>query len=105
MLLDNKLIENIEDVKNNLEKEESLRKIREEVLKRFDDYRNTLNYMVGDAPLQILCLPSIIESALLAHGCLRVYDLFDCDFTKVKGMGIVRIRDLTARLDQFFAML
>ena len=105
MLLDNKLIENIDNVKNNIEKEYALQKLREEIFGRFDDYKKTLNYMLGDAPIQVLGLPKGIENCLLAHGCLRIYDLFDCDFTKVKGLGVTRIRDLTSSLDKFFSML
>lgn len=105
MSLDNNLLENIENVNNKLEYEQKLKKIREEVLKKFQDYRNTLNYMACDAPIEILCLPIQIQNVLLAHGCLRIYDLFNMDFTKVKGLGISRIRDLTTCLDQFFSML
>ena len=101
----NKLIENPETVKLNFEYEEKLRKIREEVSKKFTEYRTTLNYMAADAPISILCLPPAIESALSAHGCLRIYDLFDLDFTKIKGLGVVRIRELTSSLDKFFSML
>ena len=101
----NKIIENPDIVKNNFEYEEGMRKIREEISKKFSEYRTTLTYMAADAPLGILCLPPVIENALIAHGCLRIYDLFDCDFTKVKGLGEVRIRHLTACLDEFFTML
>lgn len=104
MFNENKLIENIENVKNNLEYDQQMKKIREEVKERFKFYEKTLKYMASDAPLGILCLPTAIEKALIAHGCLRVYDLFDLDFTEVKGLGTIRIGHLTACLDQFFAM-
>jgi hypothetical protein len=102
---ENKLIENPETVKQNFEYEERMKKIREEVLKKFEEYRNTLNQMAADAPIGVLCLPKVIENALIAHGCHRVYHLFDCDFAKVKGLGVRRIGDLTASLDKFIAML
>jgi len=101
----NKIIDNTEVVQKNFEYEEKMRKLREEVAKKFEDYRNTLNYMACDAPISILCLPSVIEKALIAHGLLRIYDLFNCDFTEVKGLGVSRTRDLTTCLDKFFAML
>ncbi len=101
----NKLIENPDTVKENFEYEERMRKIREEVSKKFTEYRTTLNYMASDAPISILCLPPAIENALSAHGCLRIYDLFDLDFTTVKGLGVRRIGDLTSSLDKFFSML
>jgi hypothetical protein len=101
----NKLIESEESVKNNLEYDQQMRKIKEEVLKKFEDYRKTLNYMAADAPIGILCLKPEVEKILLAHGLLRIYDLFDCDFTKIKGFGVVRIRYLTSCLDQLFSMM
>ena len=101
---DNKLIENTESVKNNFEYEQQMKKIREDVVKKFSEYKKTLAYMSADAPLGVLCLPTVIHNALISHGCLRVYDLFDCDFTKIKGLGVRRIRDLTTRLDEFFSM-
>lgn len=101
----NKLIENPERVKENFEYDEKMRKIRDEVSKKFSDYRKTLAYMAADAPIGTLCLPSVIENALLAHGLMRIYDLFDCDFTEVKGLGVRRIGELTSSLDKFFSML
>lgn len=100
----NKLIENPETVKNKIEYDEKIKKIRQEVAKKFEDYKKTMQFMAADAPIGILCLPSVIHNALLNHGCSRIYDLFDLDFTKVKGLGVRRIGDLTACLDQFFSM-
>ena len=87
-----------------IEKDLQLQKVREEVLKKMTEYRKTLAYMGADAPISILCLPKTIENILATNGCLRVYDLFDRDFTEIKGLGESRIRDLTARLDEFFSM-
>lgn len=94
----------LENVSNINAEDMKLLKIREEVIKRLSEYRTTIAYMASDAPLAILCLPKVLENILLAHGLLRVYDLFNCDFTKVKGLGESRLRDLTTRLDQFVAM-
>lgn len=88
-----------------MEHDLKMQKIKEEVLIKFEEYRKTMSYMAADAPIEILCLPSQILTPLLDHGLLRVYDLFDCDFTKVKGLGIARIRLLTTCLDKFFSML
>lgn len=104
MLDENELVQS-EQSKNKIEYEMQIKKIREEVLKKFEEYRTTLSFMAADAPIGILCLPSVIENALISHGCFRIYDLFDCDFTKVKGLGIRRIRDLTTSLDKFFSMM
>ncbi len=102
---DNKLIESTENVKNHFEHDQNMEKLRNEVLKKFENYKNILNLLAADAPIQTLCLPTAIENVLLAHGLLRIYDLFNCDFTKIKGLGSRRIGDLTARLDQFLSML
>jgi len=88
-----------------IENDEKLQKVREEVIKKMAEYRKTLAYLAADAPIGILCLPKPIENLLLTNGCFRVYDLFDRDFTEIKGFGDARIRDLTARLDEFFSML
>jgi len=97
--------ESIDNVNKNIEYDLEMKKIRKEVVKRFGDYRVTINFMAADAPIAILCLPSATETILVGAGFLRVYDLFNVDFTKVKGLGVIRIRDLATRLDQFLSML
>lgn len=82
-----------------------MEKIRIEVLKKFEDYKKTMNYLVADAPISILCLPSVMEKILIDQGFLRVYDLFNVDFIKIKGFGKTRVNRLTSCLDQFFSML
>lgn len=93
------------NLKDGFENDLELENLRRELRKSFDNYQKTLMYLSGDAPLAVLCLPPASENILSSHGCLRVYDLFNLDLTKVKGFGKVRIRELTTRLDQFFAML
>jgi len=83
-------------------KKSEVKKVNKQLLESLEVYRKTMSFMYGDAPIGVLCLPPIIENALIDYGCLRVYDLFNCDFTKVKGIGASRIRQLTARLDEFF---
>lgn len=85
--------------------EEQMEKIRVEVLQKFREYKTTLNYMAADASIEVLCLPKPIEKILLANKILRIYDFFDVDLTKIKGLGVIRIRQLAASLDQFFSML
>jgi len=98
-------IENVKTVEKNFEEQMQLNKIREEVLKRYDDYRKTISFLATDAPIEILCLPKTIENILICNKFLRVYDLLNMDFTKVKGLGVRRCRDLASCLDQFIAML
>lgn len=73
--------------------------------KSFNEYRKAIKFMAADAPIEILCLPRKIESFLLDSGCLRVYDVFDLDLTKIKGLDSRTVRDFTTRIDQFFSML
>lgn len=88
---------------NNLENT-LIKKINEELLLNLKSYRKTLSYMYADAPIEALCLPKTLENLLINNGLLRIYDLFDRDFTEIKGMGDIRIRQLTASLNQFIAM-
>lgn len=80
------------------------KKISKYVLNSAKSYNKTLSFLAADAPISILCLAKKTEDALLNHGCLRVYDLFDLDFAKVKGLNESLIRGLTSRLDEFLAM-
>lgn len=89
---------------NKIEYDMQMKKIKENLLKSLQDYRKTMKYMVSDAPIAILCLPKGIEKILLDNGFLRVYDLFDRDFTEVKGLGIVCAGKITTCLNQFVSM-
>lgn len=102
---ENNLKENIQNVNNNVEFDLKLKQLREELAKRFSDYKNAIRYFEADAPIAVLCLPAQIENILLAHGLLRVYDLFDVDFSEIKGLGEVRMNYLTARINEFFSVL
>ena len=90
---------------NNIEHDLDMAKIKEELRKSFQGYQNTMKYMLADAPIEVLCLPAIIERILLDEGFLRIYDLFNIDFIKIKGLGVVRVRQLAACLDKFFSMM
>lgn len=105
MVTEENLKENIEYVKENIEKDLHMQKVREEVIKKLSQYRTKMEYLAADAPISILCLPPVIEGILLSNGMLRVYDVFNVDFTEIKGLGEARIRNLTTRLDEFFSML
>lgn len=93
------------DVNVNFEHQMKLQKVREEVLKAYSNYGQIIALMAADAPIQILCLPKTIESILLKNGFNRVYDIVNMDFTKIKGFGVQRSRQLASSLDQFLAML
>lgn len=67
-------------------------------------YRKTIAYMSANVPIQVLCLPKVVENALINDGCLRVYDLINRDLRKIKGLGKSRIDFLTSRLDEFFTI-
>lgn len=89
--------------KDEILKEEIL-KINKKLLESLDNYRNTISFMYGDAPIEVLCLPKVIETVLINNGCLRVYDLFNRDLAEIKGIGNTRVRQLAARLDEFLAV-
>ncbi len=84
-----------------IERDQQMAKIKEDVLKSLKDYQKTISYMASDAPISILCLPKKIEKILLDNGLLRIYDLFNVDFVKIKGLSESNIRNLTARLNEF----
>ena len=105
MNVDNNLIEKLDNINPNFEKDIDMDKLKQELRKKFSDYEMTMKFMLADAPIEILCLNPKVETILLNHGFLRIYDLFNVDLVKVKGLGVVRIKELTARLDQFFSML
>lgn len=101
----NNVKESFENINNNFEKDLDMAKLKDELKKSFENYQKVMKYMLADAPIEMLCLDAPIEKILLDQGFLRVYDLFDVDFTKIKGFGAVRIRNLTTSLDKFFSML
>lgn len=101
----NNVKENLENVNNNFEHDLDMTQLKEELRKKFSDYEKTMKFMLADAPIGILCLPSSIENVLSDQGFLRIYDLFDIDLIKIKGLGVTRIRYLTTSLDKFFSML
>lgn len=76
--------------------------------RRFEEdlahYRRTLCYMEANVPIQVLCLPKVIENALINDGCLRVYDIINRDLRKIKGLGSRRLNLLTSRLDEFLSI-
>ena len=86
-------------------KDIELQKIKEEVVNKLKSYRKTLSYLASDAPISILCLPKNLEKILSDSGLLRVYDLFDIDFAKIERIDASGVRNLTASINQFLAML
>lgn len=67
-------------------------------------YRKALDFLSGDAPIEVLCLGARVDNALKKAGILRVYDLIDADLTKIERIG-PRNRDLiAARVQQFLAI-
>ena len=92
------------DLDNKFETDIEFLKLRKEISKSFNEYKNMMKYLSADAPIETLCLPIAIENILVGQGCLRIYDMIDMDLAKVKGLGPTRLRQLTTRLDQFFSM-
>lgn len=98
-------MENTDNLNNSFQYDLEMKKFKEELSKRFSEYQQTMKFMAADAPIEVLCLPSQTQKILLDQGFLRVYDLFDVDFVKIKGFGAVRVGQLTTCLDQFLSML
>lgn len=96
--------ENLENV-HDLEEKMVLQRLKEELRRSFSQYQQIMRFMATDAPIAILCLPSTVEKLLVNHGCLRVYDVFNLDLAEIKGLSASNLRDLTARINQFFSML
>lgn len=98
-----------DSVNNNLEKDLNVQQVKNvmavELIKKLAEYRKTMAFMAGDAPISILGLPKNLEKVLLSNGLDRIYDLFDRDFTKIEGLSDVRISYLTTRIDEFLSML
>jgi hypothetical protein len=69
-----------------------------------ENYRLSMSMMGGDAPIETLCLDNKTLKCLRAAGFSRLYDLLGRDFTEVKGITETGIRDLTSRLQEFFAI-
>jgi len=87
-----------------IDKEIVMKQINQELLKNLENYRKTLNVWAADISIEALCLDKPTEKILLDHGFDRVYTLFNCNFTEIKGLGKTRIDRLTSRLNEFFAM-
>ena len=98
------VIDGVEYVEVKFEDQLSLQKIREEVGKRYEQYRKTMAYLAADISIECLCLPKEVQNILIRNGLLRVYDLLNCDLAKIKGLGVKRTRLLATSLDKFIAM-
>mgnify|MGYP001564360847 CR=1 FL=1 len=78
------------------------RQINKKISESLQNYNNLLSFMSADIPLEALCLDRKTMTILSKNGISRVFDLINLDFTKIKGIGEIRRRYLTSRLDQFF---
>lgn len=77
---------------------------KEQMKEDFAHYRKTLQYMGGNVPVEVMCLPKEIENILIKRGFSRVYDLIGLDLTKIKGLGDSRVDILSAALDEFITV-
>lgn len=93
------------DVNKNIENKFNTQEVSAELIKKLGEYRQTMHFMAADAPISILRLQKSVEKVLLSNGLNRIYDLFDCDFTKIEGLSVVATGNLTSRLDEFISML
>lgn len=77
------------------------KQINKKFTESLQNYRKITSMMSGDLPIGCLCLDKATEKILVSNGFLRVYDIFDVDLTKIKGLGTVRVGNITASLDKF----
>lgn len=105
MDLNSSVKENIENVKENIEYEMKMQKLKEDLVKSFESYNSTLKYLAADAPIETLCLPASLVDILIGNGILRIYDVFNMDLAKIKGIGPIRLRQLTTSVNQFLSMI
>lgn len=78
-----------------------LKKIQKKFLKQINSYKDFIRQCELDAPIEVLCLPNDILSILHREGITRVFHLSGRDFTKIKGLGHVRLGILQTSLDKF----
>lgn len=95
-------MDNVNDL--NTDKIKKEQEVQEQLSKNVAHYRDIMNYLGCNLPIEVLCLPSQIEKVLLASGLVRVYDLIGRDLGKVKGLGKARRALLEERLDDFFVV-
>jgi hypothetical protein len=74
---------------------------KEELEKNLNHYRNVVNCLGANVPIQCLCLPKKVENALIKDGFIRIYDLLYRDFREVKGIGTENFDLISGRLDEF----
>lgn len=84
--------------------ENEIRRIQKEFVKQVADYRKNIARLEQDAPIEVLCLPKDILTILHRNGISRVFDLTSDDFTKIKGLGDVRINTINVRLNLFLGI-
>lgn len=80
------------------------KKINEKLKESYDQYKTNMLFLSTDIPIASLCLPKSLLGILTRNGCQRVYDIFDLDLTKIKGIGVKRRILLTSRLDEFISV-
>jgi hypothetical protein len=89
---------------DNDHKIKEIERIAKEHQQILSEYKKKLAFFAADAPIEALCLPKTTQTILINQGILRIYDLFNIDLGEIKGLGDVRCRDLTSRLNEFFAI-
>lgn len=88
----------------NIDKSKKEQELEAERVKQVVHYRNVMNYLGANVPIQVMCLPKDLENVLLGQGFLRVYDLIGHDLAEIKGVGPARRDILESRLSEFFAV-
>ena len=80
------------------------KKIAVELLSSLESYNMTIDYMLTDTPIGVLCLKKSIEKVLLNEGCSRVRDVLDLDLRKIEGLTDGDILTINAALNQLIPL-
>lgn len=78
--------------------------IKKKLLNSYKDYKKTMLYLSCDVPISALCLSKPLENLLINNGINRIYDIFDVDLAKIKGLGDIRRGELATSLEKFIPM-
>lgn len=89
---------------NQLMYEKEMQRIKKDFVKSIIDYKQNIDQMLFDVPIQVLCLPENINKILARNKILRVSELRCADLSKIKGLGIKKIGIIQFRLGQFVLM-
>jgi len=70
----------------------------------YHTYKEMMQMLSANVPIQVLCLPKKIEQTLINNKFTLVSDLIYSDFRKVKGIGPKASDIIFARVEEFVSV-